>query len=103
MAQNFNVYLINAGESDLGSMPPIEINSRSTDKKIIYNKNKTRLDVIAGDIYEDETMWKAILWANPEYAMEFDIPDDTVIRVPFPKNDVITEIAQKIYDRKNKA
>lgn len=79
-------------------MPAITISNRSTDKRVIYNSNLTRLDRIAGDIYEDETYWKIILWANPAYYLEFDIPNNTVIRVPFPLNDVLKEVTNQIID-----
>lgn len=101
MAVNFNTLLINSGQATLDSMPPIDIDYRTTDKKVIYNKNLTRLDRIAGDVYEDETTWKVILWANPDYDCEYDIPDDTIIRVPWPKRDVLDEVFKKIINRKN--
>jgi len=101
MAFNFGQLLINRAESKLEGMPPIEISTRQTDKKVLYNKNLTRLDVMAGEFYEDETLWKLILWANPEYECEFDIPDNTVIRIPWPKNDVLTEVTSKIITTKN--
>ncbi len=101
MALNFNTLLINAGQAILDSMPPIEIDNRTTDKRILYNKNLTRLDRLAGDIYEDETLWKIILWANPDYDCEYDIPDDTIIRIPWPKSDVTSEVMSKIITRKN--
>ena len=84
-------------------MPPVEIDFRDTDKRVLYNNDLTRLDVIAGDLYEDETLWKIILWANPEYDCEFDIPINTVIRVPWPKIDVINEVRKKIINRKDLA
>lgn len=96
MPYNFYKFLIIAGENDLDNMPPIEITKRETDKNIVYNKNMTRLDRISGDIYGDETLGRLILWANPEYFYEFDIPDGTVIRIPFPKNAVLQEVTQKI-------
>jgi len=101
MAVNFNTLLINSGQGSLDSMPPIDIDNRTTDKRVIYNKNITRLDRIAGDVYEDETLHKMILWANPNYDCEFDIPDDTIIRVPWPKKDVLDEVFKKIINRKN--
>jgi len=48
-------------------------------------------------------LWRLILWANEEYFLEFDIPDNTVIRVPYPVQDVINEIQQEIVDKRNKA
>ncbi len=101
MAFNFNTLLINTGLSTLDDMPAIDIDARQTDKRVTYNKNLTRLDRIAGDVYIDETLWKIILWANPEYECEFDIPDNTTIRVPWPKNDVLSEVSKKIINRKN--
>ncbi len=79
-------------------MPAITISNRSTDKRVIYNSNLTRLDRIAGDIYEDETYWKIILWANPAYYLEFDIPNNTVIRVPYPLTEVLKEVTNQIID-----
>ena len=102
MAFNFSTFLINYSDVTLENMPPMDINSRTTDKFVLYNKNLTRLDRLAGDIYEDETLWKIILWANPEYECEFDIPDNTSIRVPWPKIDVLDEVSKKIINRKNK-
>ena len=86
----------------LKSFPPIRIIERDTDVFVTYNKQKTRLDRIAFDIYRDETCWRIILWANPEFFIEFDIPDNTVIRVPFPLEDVQQELVRKITQGRNR-
>ena len=99
MAYNFNKFLISG--KDLQDMPPISIENRETDRRMIYDKKRVRLDNIAGDVYNDETLWKVILWANPEYFYEYDIPDGTVIRIPLPKEDVLQEITSKINITKN--
>ena len=78
------------------SMPAIIISSRDTDIFVIYNKNRTRLDRIAYNIYQNETYAQVILMANPDYFLEYDIPDETVIRVPFPLNDVVQELITKV-------
>ena len=101
MAYIFNDLLTTAGSSTLDDMPPISIDLRTTDKKVLYNKNLTRLDRLAGDIYDDETLWKIILWANPDYDCEFDIPDNTVIRIPFPIRDVLSDVTSKILTTKD--
>jgi hypothetical protein len=80
----------------LKDMPPISIQKRKTDKFIIYDRGKVRLDYIAGQIYNDETLTRVIMWANPEYFIEFDIPTGTVIRIPYPINDVLSEITQQL-------
>ena len=80
----------------LKDMPPISIQRRKTDKFIIYDRGKVRLDYIAGQIYNDETLTRFIMWANPEYFIEFDIPSGTVLRVTYPINDVLSEITQQL-------
>ena len=92
MAYNFYKFLLKDGSNVLDNMPPIAIKERTSDVRITYDRNLTRLDRIAGDVYEDETLSKIIMWANPEYDYEFDIPSGMVIRVPFPIEDVIQDI-----------
>ena len=86
----------------LRAMPPFTIDERDTDVFVTYNKQKTRLDRFAGDIYQDPTCWRIIMWANPEYFIEFDIPDDTQIRIQFPLNDVQFEIIEKLQDGRDR-
>lgn len=100
MAVNFYQYLRN-GDKQL-NMPPITISKRSTDKRIVYDKKRNRLDRIAGDYYKEEEYWRILLWGNPDYTLEFDIPDRTVIRIPFPLQEVEQEIVQQINRKKNK-
>lgn len=99
----YNFYDLLKVNDSLKEMPAISIIKRDTDKSIIYNKQKNRLDTIAGNVYQDETFWRLILWANEQYFMEFDIPDNTVIRVPWPLQDVIAEIQTKILSKKDRA
>ena len=99
----YNFHSLLRDNDKLKNMPPVQIDKRATDKSVTYNKQKNRLDTIAGNIYQDETYWKLILWANDQYFMEFDIPDNTVIRVPWPLQDVVSEVQQKIVKKKDRA
>lgn len=100
---SYDFYGLLRDDNTLRNMPPIKIkNRRGTDKFVTYNKDLTRLDVIAGEIYDDETLGIVILWANPEYFYEFDIPNNATIRIPFPKQDVLKEISAKILYNLNK-
>jgi hypothetical protein len=81
---------------NLLSMPKVKIEQRDTDKFVLYDPMKMRLDRIANEVYEDDTYNWLILLANPEYYMEFDIPKGAIIRVPFPLLDVISEFQVKI-------
>lgn len=98
----FNFYKPLKDNEILKDMPPVRISSRKTDKFILYRKELMRLDFIAGEIYSDETLWRLIMWANPEYFLEFDIPDGTVIRVPYPLNDVLAEVNNFIINNRDK-
>ena len=73
-------------------MPPFTVSERSTDVFRTYDSDKTRLDRISAEVYEDDSYGWLILAANPNYAMEFDIPKKTVIRVPFPLREAISEV-----------
>ena len=99
----YNFYSLLKDNDSLKNMPPLRIQKRSTDKSVTYNKQLNRLDTIAGNIYRDETLWRLILWANEQYFMEFDIPDNTVIRVPWPLQDVLNEVQTSIVSKKDKA
>ena len=83
------------------NMPPVEIQSRETDRYVTYNKDLKRLDFWAGEVYQDEVYWRLIMWANPEYDIEFDIPNNTVIRLALPLDAVIQEVVGKIENRKS--
>ena len=84
------------------TVPGVTISIRESDKYIIYNSAKMRFDTIAAEIYGDDLYSWIIALGNPEYPLEFDIPNNTVIRVPFPLNDVISEYEQKVVALKNK-
>lgn len=99
----YNFYSLLKDNDKLRDMPSIKIEKRSTDKSVTYNKQLNRLDNIAGNIYNDETLWRLILWANEQYFMEFDIPDNTVIRVPWPLQDVLNEVQTKIVEKRDKS
>jgi hypothetical protein len=98
----FNFYKLLKTNDSMKDMPPVRISSRNTDKFITYQPNSFRLDYIAGQIYKDETLWRIIMWANPEYAIEFDIPPSTIIRIPFPLKDVLSEINEFIINNRDK-
>lgn len=98
----FNFYKPLKENDSLKDMPPVKISYRKTDKYIIYQRNHMRLDFIAGEIYEDETLWRLIMWANPEYFLEFDIPNGNIIRIPYPLNAVLAEVNNFIINNRDK-
>lgn len=98
----FNFYKPLKVNDSLKDMPPVKISIRKTDKYITYKKNIMRLDFVAGEIFQDETFWRLIMWANPEYFLEFDIPDGAIIRIPYPLNDVLAEVNNFIINNRDK-
>lgn len=97
-----NFYELLREENGIKNMPNVTISRRITDKTIVFNPKLMRLDRIAGDVYGDETLYKLLMWANPEIVYEFDIPRGSIIRIPFPLNDVIQEVVAKIQLNKNR-
>lgn len=97
-----NFYDLLRDENGIKNMPNVTISRRITDKTIVFNPKLMRLDRIAGDVYGDETLYKLLMWANPEIVYEFDIPRGSIIRIPFPLNDVIQEVVAKIQLNKNR-
>lgn len=89
-------------QGKMQTVPGVVISDRDTDKFVVYNNNKMRFDTIAAEIYGDDLYSWLISLANPGFPLEFDIPNNTVIRVPFPLNDVLSEYEQKVVNLKNK-
>jgi hypothetical protein len=66
-------------------VPGIEIPIKKTDKYVFFKKNQTRLDKISDQYYGTPVFGWLILLANPlAGSIEFEIPDNFVVRVPFP-------------------
>lgn len=66
-------------------VPGIELPIKNTDKYIFYKRGKTRLDKISQEYYSTPVFGWLILLANPSVgAVEYEIPDNSLLRVPFP-------------------
>lgn len=84
MAKYFDRYedFKNNGESRI--LPLITIPQKDSDIKVEYNSTK-RLDIISQDVYNSPYFGWLIMLANPQFGgLEFDIPDGTILRIPFP-------------------
>lgn len=84
---DYNRYTIlknNDGSVDL--MPFVSLPVNSSDKYELWNSEFGRLDKLSMKYYGNPFYDFLILYANPEYLSEFDIPDNTLIRIPFPLN-----------------
>lgn len=100
MAYSRYQYLNRNGE--ILRTPHITLNEKSTDYYVVYKRGSSRLDNLSYDYYGDPSYGWLILLANQNVAdLEFNIPDNTVIRIPYPLTDTLEEYGNKIeaYDR----
>lgn len=71
--------------NEIEMVPFVKIPEKNTDRYEIYRKGQTRLDLLSYQYYDSADYAWLILQANPQYgSMEFDIPDGTEIRIPYP-------------------
>ena len=78
------------------TLPFIKIPVKPSDKRIVTD-NKTRFDKISQTYYGKPFHGWLILQANPEFGgLEFDIPENTVIIVPFPLNKSLEEYQSQV-------
>lgn len=70
--------------------PKREIKPALTD--VIHTlKLGERLDNISEKYYGDKLLSEIIMWANPQYLNEFDIPFGAKIRIPLPLSRVTSK------------
>ena len=83
--QYYDRYQFFENDGNFQIVPGIEIPIKGTDKYIQYKKGKDRLDKISQEYYGSPMFGWLILLANPSVgSIEFEIPDNSYIRVPFP-------------------
>ena len=82
---------------EMKPLPGIKIPESSSDLFALYKKGQTRLDKISNMYYNNPYSGWLIMLANPQYGgLEFDIPDETTIRIPFPLINAIQDYQQAI-------
>jgi len=76
-------YFLADGEFKI--VPGIEIPIKGSDKYIQYKRGKDRLDKISQEYYNTPLFGWLIMLSNPSIgSVEFEIPDNSFLRVPFP-------------------
>ena len=72
-------------DTDYKPVPGIKIPVKSTDKYLTYRLGSTRFDILSDKYYDSPYYGWLIMLANPEFGgLEFQIPDNKTIRIPFP-------------------
>lgn len=76
--------LVRRADGTVAFPPFVKIPENGSDKYDNWNIGDSRLDKWSTRYYGNPFYDFLILYANPEYISEFDIPDDAYIRIPFP-------------------
>lgn len=73
-------------------VPFIEIKKSPSDYYTYYRAGKTRLDKLSYDYYGNPNYGWLILQANPNVSpLEFNIPNKTLLRIPYPLERAISD------------
>jgi hypothetical protein len=83
-------------DGTIDMMPFIPISEAESDITIEWIRGKHRLEKLADKYYSNPFYDFLILYANPQYMDQFDIPDHTVIRIPFPLERARNEYENKL-------
>lgn len=72
-------------------IPFIKIESSSTDITVIFQKETMRMDTLSYKYYGDANYGWLIMLANPKFgSLEYNIPDNAVLRIPYPLSTAIS-------------
>jgi hypothetical protein len=78
-------------------LPFIKIEPKSSDKSVVYFAQRTRLDKLSQLYYDNPYHGWLILLANPRYGgVEDNIPDNEIIRIPFPFKDSLQQYISEV-------
>tara|TARA_B100000900_G_C20164670_1_gene547352 strand:+ start:262 stop:576 length:315 start_codon:yes stop_codon:yes gene_type:complete len=78
------------------TLPFINLPIKGSDQRVLTDK-KTRFDKLSQRFYGNPYHGWLILLANPEFGgLEFDIPESSVIIVPFPLEKTLEDYQQQV-------
>jgi hypothetical protein len=84
------------------SVPLVKLPEKGTDQFVTYKIGKSRLDKISDDKYGAPYFGYLIMVANPEYGgLEWNIPDNALLRVPFPLDQSLRDYDVAMKQRMN--
>lgn len=81
----FNRYTFFENNGTHKIVPGLTIPNKPTDKYYTFKKNIDRLDRISQDFYNSPMFGWLILLSNPSIgSLEFNIPNNFILRIPYP-------------------
>jgi len=101
MAEYFDRYGSFRMNEDMKPVPGITIPILGSDKNMVYKQSVSRLDKLSQMYYNNPYSGWLIMLANPEYGgLEFNIPDMTIIRIPFPFDSAVSRYITEVKNHK---
>lgn len=96
MARYYDRYRDFRRNGGVTTLPFITLPNKTSDKRVIIDK-KTRFDKLSQQWYGNPYHGWLILQANPEFGgLEFDIPENTIIIIPFPLNKSLEDYQSQV-------
>ena len=78
-------------------LPFIKIEPKSTDKTVLYRQTQNRMDKLSQEYYGNPYHGWLIMLANPQYGgVEESIPNNEIIRIPFPFKDSLQQYISEV-------
>lgn len=69
----------------MSPIPGLRLSIQGGDKNVVYKLGETRLDKLSNTYYNTPYYGWLIMLANPQFGgLEFNIPDQSIIIIPFP-------------------
>ena len=103
MQNDYDRYSKFRTDNSIEIVPFIEIPKQAGDYTVVYEKGVTRMDILSNEHYGNPNYGWLIMQANPEYgSMEFEIPDKSVLRIPFPLDAALAAYKEGIDEYKKK-
>jgi hypothetical protein len=94
----YSQFRVNSG---MKPVPGIIIPQSSTDLAYVYKQGLTRLDKVSNMYYNNPWSGWLILAANPQFGgLEFNIPDMTIINIPYPFDAAVQKYMTQIRNHK---
>ena len=90
----YEIYRNSDGSID--QLPFVRISESPSDKYISWESDRFRFDKLANTYYNNPFFDFLILYGNPEYISEFDIPNGAIIRIPYPLDRAKGEYENKL-------
>jgi hypothetical protein len=97
MARYVDRYLPFREDGKIKPIPGLKLPDADTDLSYVYKQGATRLDKLSNMFYNNPWGGWLILAANPQFGgLEFNIPDMTLIKVPYPYENAVQRYSEQI-------